>query len=165
MNLRDVRTGFAYNRWANQLLLEAAGELSGAELERELGGSFGSIRGTLRHILWGELGWLRYWKERSFPPELSPTDLPDLPSIVAGWKRHDVEKTVFLRDLTEEKLRSPCPVDDDAYVLAELIQNVLTHSTHHRGQVVHMLRQLDKTPPETGFRHFLTANRSELDRS
>jgi uncharacterized damage-inducible protein DinB len=48
------------------------------------------------------------------------------------------------------------------YVLGELIQNILTHSTHHRGQVVHMLRQLGKTQPDTGFRHFLTKNRSEL---
>ena len=56
-------------------------------------------------------------------------------------------------------------MDDDAYVLAELIQNILTHSTHHRGQVVRMLRQLGRTPPETGLRHFLAENRSELDRS
>lgn len=133
MNLQDVRTGFAYNRWANRLLLKAAGELTGEELERDLGGSFGSIRRTLRHILWGEHGWLRYWKERSFPSELSATDLPDLPSIVAGWKRHDEEKAAFLRDLTDETLRAPCPVDDAAYVLGELLQNILTHSTHHRG--------------------------------
>jgi uncharacterized damage-inducible protein DinB len=164
MNLHDVRTGFAYNRWANQRLLAAAGELSREEVDRNLGGSFGSIRGTLRHILWGERRWLRYWKERSFVPDLSPEDLPDLSSITATWERHDQEKAAFVRELTEEKLRAPWPVGDDPYVLGELIQNILTHSTHHRGQVVHMLRQLGRTPPDLGFRHFLTANRADLDR-
>jgi uncharacterized damage-inducible protein DinB len=161
VNHQDVLTGFAYNRWANQRLLKAAGELSAEELNREIGGSFGTIKGVLRHLLWGERGWLRYWREGTFPPDLSPADLPDLPSIVAGWKSHDEEKAAFIRELTDEKLRAPCPVDDDPYVLAELIQNILVHSTHHRGQVVHMLRQLGKTPPETGFRHFLTETKGQ----
>lgn len=165
MNLQDVRTGLAYNDWANQRLLNAAGELSVDELNRDLGGSFGSIQGTLRHILWGERGWLRFWQERSFGADLSPTDFPDLPSIVASWKRHEEEKAAFVHELTEEKLRAPCPVDEHSYVLGELIQNVLTHSTHHRGQVVHMLRQLGRTPPFTGFRRFLTENRTELGQS
>ena len=51
MNVQDVRTAFAYNRWANQRLLKAAGELSGEELNRDLRGSFASIKGTLRHLL------------------------------------------------------------------------------------------------------------------
>jgi uncharacterized damage-inducible protein DinB len=165
VNLQDVRTGLSYNGWANQLMLRAAGELSGEELNRNLGGSFASIRGVLRHLLWGERGWLQFWRVGSFVPELSATDLPDLPSIVESWKSHDEEKAAFVRELTDEKLRAPCPVDDDPYVLGELVQHILTHSTHHRGQVVHMLRQLGKTPPETGFRHFLTENRNELERS
>jgi uncharacterized damage-inducible protein DinB len=162
MNLQDALTGFAYNRWANERVLEAAGELSDEELNRSLGGSFGSIKGVLRHLLWGERGWLQYWREASFPDDLSHADLPDLPSIVAGWESHEEDKAAFVRALTEEKLREACPVDDDPYELAELIQNILTHSTHHRGQVVHMLRQLGRTPPQTGFRHFLTENRSAL---
>ena len=164
MNLQDVRIGFAYNRWANERLLEAAGELSEEELTRDLNGSFSSIKGTLRHLLWGELGWLHYWQEREFPDQLSPSDFADLTSIVAGWKSLEEEKDSFLSELTEEKLLDSCPVDDDPYVLTELIQNILVHSIHHRGQVVHMLRELGRTPPNTGFRHFLTENRAELAR-
>lgn len=164
MNLHDVRIGFAYNRWANERLVRAASELSLEDLKRDLGGSFVSIQGTLRHLLWGELGWLHYWREREFPGEPGASDFADLPSIVAGWKALEEEKASFVSELTEEKLLEPCPVDDDPYVLGELIQNILVHSTHHRGQVVHMLRELGRTPPHTGFRHFLTESREELAR-
>ncbi len=165
MNAESVRTFFAYNRWANRLLLQAAGELSAEELDRDLRGSFQSIKGTLRHLIWGERSWLRFWRERSFGPDLSPADFPDLPSILESWTALEQEQGVLLRELDDEKLGTPWPVEEDAYVLGELIQHAFNHSTHHRGQLVHMLRQLGKTPPETGFRQFLTENRTELGRS
>ena len=114
--------------------------------------------------MWGERGWLHYWRTGSFTPDLSPTDIPDLPSIAAAWASLEQEEADFARELTEEKLRASCPVDDDPYALSELIQHILNHSTHHRGQVVHMLRELGRTPPGTGFRQFLTEKRSELAR-
>ncbi len=159
MNVESARTLFEYNRWANRLLLQAAGEISAEELDRDLRGSFSSLKGTLRHVLWGERSWLGYWRERSFGDELSPADFPDLAAIQESWDALEREQGAFFRELTEEKLGAPWPVDEDAYVLSELIQHAFNHSTHHRGQVVLMLRQLGRTPPGTGFRQFLTASR------
>src|SRR6202035_1722093 len=85
MSVESVRTFFAYGRWANRRLLEAAGELSADELDFDLRGCFASIKGTLRHLLWAERSWFRFWREDDFGPDLSPTDFPDLASIVDGW--------------------------------------------------------------------------------
>ena len=159
MNLREAQTFFDYNRWANRRLLDAAEALSSEELERDLGGSFASFAGTLRHLFWGERSWLGFWRDGSFGPPLAPDALPDLASIEAAWMRLEEEKDVFLHGLTDEKLGEPRRVDEDEYVLGELLQHCFNHSTHHRGQVVHMLRQLGRMPPGTGFRSFLTQGR------
>lgn len=159
MDARSARTLLAYNRWANGRLLQAAGELPAEELDRDLRGSFSSIKGTLRHLLWGERSWLRMWRERSFGPDLSPEELPDLPSIVQTWAALEEEQTAYFDALDDERLQAPFPVDENPYVLGELIQHAMNHSTHHRGQIVLMLRQLGRTPPGTGFRQFLTASR------
>jgi uncharacterized damage-inducible protein DinB len=159
MNAPEVRTFFAYSRWAHQRLLKAVGELSTEEQDRDLRSSFSSINGTLRHLLSSERGWLGFWKRGSFVPPLQPTELPDLPAIVAAWTALEKEQDAFTSELTEEKLAATCPVDENSYVLGELIQHMLNHSTHHLGQITLMLRQLDRTPPNTGFRQFLTESR------
>ena len=159
MTLQEVRTRFAYSHWANGRLLQAAGELPTEDFDRDLKSSFGSIKGTLRHLVWGERGWLRHWTESSFGPDLSAAELPDLPAIAAEWTRLEAAQDAFVGGLTEETLRAPHSVDGNAYVLGELLQHCLNHSTHHRGQVVLMLRQLGRTPPGTGFRQFLTESR------
>lgn len=165
MDARSARTLFAYDRWANRLLLEAAAQLPEEELLRDLRGSFGSILGTLRHLLWGERSWLRFWTERAFGPNLAPADYPDLPAIVANWSALESEQDAFARALTNERLTADLPVQENDYVLAELIQHAMNHATHHRGQIVLMLRQLGHTPPGTGFRQFLTASRESLARA
>lgn len=164
MDSQSALTLFAYDRWANRLLLGAAGELPEEELVRDLRGSFGSILGTLRHLLWGERAWLRFWKTGAFGPALASEDYPDLPSIVASWTALEAEQEAFARELTDAGLAADSPVGENDYVLAELIQHAMNHATHHRGQIVLMLRQLGHAPPGTGFRQFLSANRESLAR-
>jgi uncharacterized damage-inducible protein DinB len=159
MNVEAVRTLFEYNRWANLRLLQAASEISTEELDRDVRGSFSSLKGTLRHLLWGERGWLRQWRDRSFGDDLQPDEFPDLPAIRESWGSLEQEQDAFFRELTEERLAAPWSVDENTYVLSDLIQHMFNHSTHHRGQVVLMLRQLGRTPPGTGFRQFLTESR------
>jgi len=159
MNVQSVRSFFAYNHWANRRLLAAAGALSAEERGRDLRGSFGSLHGTLRHLLGAERSWMRFWKDGDFGPDPGPDELADLSAIEAGWDALDRERDAFVAALDEAQLSAPRSVGDDAYVLGELLQHCLNHSTHHRGQVVHMLRQLGRVPPGTGFRQFLAASR------
>ncbi|HEY1809208.1 MAG TPA: DinB family protein [Acidobacteriaceae bacterium] len=68
MTVEQLHSLALYNRWANTRLLQAAAVLSDEERERDLGASFGSLQGTLIHILWGERGWPHFWLAGSFVP-------------------------------------------------------------------------------------------------
>jgi uncharacterized damage-inducible protein DinB len=46
--------------------------------------------------------------------------------------------------------------------LAEMLQQVLNHSSYRRGQVALLLRQLGQTPPATDFLVFLDEKRVAL---
>lgn len=156
MNTHDVRTRFAYNRWANRRLLAAARGLGPDEFTRDLKASFGSLKGTLLHILWGERRWLRCWQDGSVIPELAPEDFSDLPAVEADWAALEQEQQAFAARLTEELLAVHHTVRDRSYALSDLIHHLLNHSTYHRGQVALLLRQLGQTPPATDYRLFLT---------
>jgi uncharacterized damage-inducible protein DinB len=156
MTVDQLRSLVAYNRWANTRLLQAAAALSAEERDRDLRASFGSLHGTLIHLLWGERGWLHMWQEGSFLPDPAPGDYPDFASLQRAWTRHEEAYAAYLRGLTQAELDAPRAVGDDVYTLGELVQHTLNHSTHHRGQVVLLLRQLGHEPPCIDYRDFLT---------
>jgi len=53
-----IRTMAAYNAEMNRRLYCAAARLSDAERRQPRGAFWGSIHGTLTHILWGDQQWM-----------------------------------------------------------------------------------------------------------
>ena len=53
-----VRKMAAYNRWQNQNLYGTAGKLSDEHRKQQRGAFFGSIAGTLSHLLWADQIWM-----------------------------------------------------------------------------------------------------------
>jgi uncharacterized damage-inducible protein DinB len=52
-----ARNLIAYNGWANNLVLDAAAGLDKGQFKQNAGGSWGSVRGHLVHILDAEVWW------------------------------------------------------------------------------------------------------------
>src|SRR5471030_2001751 len=65
MNIGDIQTLYAYNRWANQRLFSALEKLSDNQFSAPIQSSFPSIRETVFHILGAEWIWLQRWKGKS----------------------------------------------------------------------------------------------------
>jgi uncharacterized damage-inducible protein DinB len=136
-----------YTIWANHRLMRACATVAVDDFRRELGGSFGGIRGTLAHILWAEWIWLERWKG------ISPSGLPDeseFETILAlrdRWKLIEDHRGTWLFALPPDdvaaiiRYRTTEGVPYEA-PLWQLVQHVANHSTYHRGQVTSMLRQL-----------------------
>ena len=49
-DLATLRNFFAFGRWANRTILESVAALTPEEFARSIGGSFGSVQGTLVHL-------------------------------------------------------------------------------------------------------------------
>lgn len=167
MDKDDIQLLFAYDRWANNRVLEAAGTLSDEQFTRDLGGSFRSVRDTLVHIIAGEWGWLSYWKEPSDSPAFvadlrkrrdaifDPDGFPNAGSVQLKWSEVEKEQSEFVNRLTEEALAKMLPFRRTQVSLAHLMQHLVNHSTYHRGQIALMMRQLEAEPVATDFHVFL----------
>ncbi len=155
MTVPDVLELYRYDRWANGQLLDAVSGLSEGELKKEIGGSFGSIFGTLRHILWSEWRWLGRWQPAgSGTPD--PLAYHELAGLKARWSAFETDQQAFLDTLRDSDLGRIVSYENPtgtpwSYPLAHMLQHVANHSTYHRGQVVTLLRLLGKKPPETDF--------------
>ena len=53
----DLEKLFAYGRWATAKMLESAAALGAEEFSKPIGGSFGSVQGTLAHLYGAD--WVR----------------------------------------------------------------------------------------------------------
>ena len=62
MNASDVRTLYAYNRWASERMFAALEKLSDEKLSAVAISSFPSLRESVFHILAAEWLWLKRWK-------------------------------------------------------------------------------------------------------
>jgi len=154
MNAADVRSLFAYTRWANAQVLDAVAALPPESFVRKIPSSFPSLRDTLVHVLSAEWIWLERWKGVSPKAMLDAASFPTPEALRARWREIERERDAFLADLPDDALaRVVSYVNTKGetwkYPLGHMMQHVVNHSTYHRGQVTTMLRQLGATPPWT----------------
>ena len=159
MDLTDVKHLFDYTEWANDLAIEAAGQLSGDHLRRDFGISHKSIFGTLLHMAGAEWIWLERWNGRSPAKaeawsQWTTESCADLPTLKERWNKVVQYRTRYMSELDQSSLANELAFkllsgDDSSMRLVHQMQHVVNHSTMHRGQVVGMIRQLGIDPPST----------------
>ena len=136
-----------YTIWANHRVMRACATIPKDDFRRELGASFGSIRGTLAHMMWSEWIWLERWKGMSPAGPPDESELADVVALRDRWKVIEDHRRAWL-----EGLPTDGPGDVVRYKntkgaafrapLWQLVQHVANHSTYHRGQVTSLLRQV-----------------------
>ncbi len=153
---------FAYGRWAQAKTFESLAPLSSEELNRKIGGSFGSIQATLAHIYGAEWVWLERWRGASPPALPESTDAWSLEDFRESWRPVEEGHRNFVTAVTPEQLSLPLTYVNFAgktltYPLGEALVHVANHGTYHRGQVATMLRQLSYSPISTDYVRYLDA--------
>lgn len=159
---RDIAKLFAYNRWANGKTLDAVAALTEEEFTRPIGGSFGSVQGTLAHLSGADWVWLERWHGRS-PRALPPSEnAPALDVLREKWTEVQGRQKSFVEGLTPEKLGQTLTYVNFqgqtwTYPLGEALIHLVNHGTYHRGQVATLLRQLGKSAVSTDYLRYIDA--------
>ena len=163
-DLSTLRELFHYNRWATRKVLDCVAPLSEEELERPIGGSFGSLKGTLVHAYGADWVWLERLHGRS------PRELPrgenasSLEAIRQRWADVEDARDAYLAGLAPGQMEDWISYVNFAgescrYRLGEALFHIANHLTYHRGQLVSQLRQLGKPAVATDYLRLLDAQR------
>ena len=152
----------AYNRWANAAIYDAAAELGDDERGRNLGAFFGSVTGTLNHMLVADRIWMkRFTGEGDAPAALDAVLDTRLPRLRALREAEDKRIADWIGGLSEKALAGRftyMTVTDMRTVsqrLAPALAHFFNHQTHHRGHAHMILSVLGHEPPSLDLIYFL----------
>ncbi len=153
-----VRTMAAYNAEMNKRLYDAAGRLDDAERRAPRGAFWGSIHGTLVHILWGDSQWMsRFdnWSRPATPIKQSDQFIEEWAELRTAREKGDAdisrwagavdeawlgEDLVWFSGAAGREIRAPKRF---------LVAHFFNHQTHHRGQAHAMLTAAGQQTSDT----------------
>jgi uncharacterized damage-inducible protein DinB len=138
-----VRTMAAYNAEMNRRLYEAAERIPDAERRRDRGAFWGSLHGTLCHILWGDRMWMsRFdgWEKPSVNQKESAALIEDFDELRHQRGLDDARISQWAARVTPDWLAadlvwfSPSAQKEMRRPRSFLVTHFFNHQTHHRGQ-------------------------------
>ena len=159
-NATTIRDLLLYMLWADRLTLAAVRQVPPEDLNREAGVSFGSLLGTMAHMLSSQRLWLSRFLGNPLTSIPTLDETPDLPSWIAVWEESASQIEAFVAGLSDEQLASSLTwnsiPDGEEHTLPlwQPVVHLVNHNTYHRGQVVSLLRQMGYVPPKTDLVHF-----------
>ena len=153
MNLQDIRNLINFHYWARNRVLDAVEQLTPEQFTKDVGGSFGSVRNTILHVLSTERIWLARWKLETPVAGLSPDNFPTAASIRNAWIEQEGNMRAFFETKDDQGIQTVIAYktlagQDAASALWQMLQHVVNHASYHRGQVTTLLRQLGAVPPK-----------------
>jgi uncharacterized damage-inducible protein DinB len=150
-----------YNRWQNENLYGCADRLTDRERKQDRGAFFGSIHGTLCHLIFGDQAWLYRFtgdeRVRSTAKTMAETTtmIPDWTALKAKRVELDAYILDWTAGLTDADLagaltyHSVASGNTSTKSRAALVAHMFNHQTHHRGQVHCLLTQAGQKPGDT----------------
>ena len=149
----------SYNEWMNAKMYEAARSLPEEELSANRKAFFGSILGTLNHLVVGDTIWLKRFathpanhaslepiRRLPTPESLDQRLFTNMQNLADHRKWLDGVITEWARSIAESDLDHVLRYANMKGVAANknffsLVMHFFNHQTHHRGQVTTLLSQ------------------------
>jgi uncharacterized damage-inducible protein DinB len=166
--IENYRLLAGYNRWFNGRLYAACEQLPDEERKRDRGAFFGSIHGTLNHLVWGDQLWLQRFAAQGVSFPALGGRLLDLPegavhdtilhsewgALRAQREQLDAAIEAWVRDMPPDFVLQTMRYASSKGVRREhpawkALTHFFNHQTHHRGQVTALLAQAGIDPGVT----------------
>ena len=143
-----------YNAWANERVYDAAAELADTDYRADHGAFFGSVHGTLNHLLVGDRVWMhRFTGEGPSPARLDEILYDNLAELRAARRAEDARIVAYVAALAPSHLDGTIsyrtisnPADIEQRLDLALL-HAFNHQTHHRGQVHALLTRIANAAP------------------
>jgi len=146
-----------YNAWQNSQLSEIVEGMEENALTQDRGAFFGSIFGTMNHLLWGDTLWMSRWCPDVSAPEGGIAQSTTLTLTLGAWSaerfRMDGRIRIWSKTLDNIDLRGDLTWYSGAQgrtvtrPMSLCVAHMFNHQTHHRGQIHAMVSQAGATPP------------------
>ena len=150
----DLSALYAYNRWADDRVLEAARKLSPEQYAQEPLPGWTSVRATVVHVADASLIWARRIAGEPVAARAKESDFPPLDDAAGLFDRAHDAYDRLLPTLTPERLAAVWSYrnfegKELRLPLWTVLRHVVNHATYHRGQVASKLKRLGVEPPST----------------
>jgi uncharacterized damage-inducible protein DinB len=158
MTRGHARLMAAYNTEMNARLCAAADGLTEAERREDRGAFFGSVQGTLSHLLWADTIWMHRFDGWEAPPCGIPGSAAlhqDWAALKAARRAADARIEAWALGLEEAWLAAPFAYRNSAGKEMParpawiLVAHLFNHQTHHRGQVHALLTGFGRKTGDT----------------
>lgn len=139
--------------WATERMLDSVAGLSAEQLAQPVVSSFPGIHVTLVHMLLSECFLISTLRQQ--PPEFpTPEEVPTVDRVREHWLRLRAQLREFVDQQTPETWvrtlsLNPAPDKELRLQAWQVLDELITHGTYHRGQITTMLRQVGGTPVNT----------------
>jgi uncharacterized damage-inducible protein DinB len=161
MNIQDINLLYDYNFWANRLIMAKSAEVTPEQLVAPTTHSWGSLRGTLVHLLDSEYGWRRIFETGGVMfDDLTPEDFPTVESVRQRWDSEEAAWRSYLSSLTDADMTRIIRYDlpEGGFrerVLWHCLFHVVNHGMQHRSEAAHMLTKYGHSPGDIDFTLYL----------
>jgi uncharacterized damage-inducible protein DinB len=148
-----------YNQWMNTKLIEAIRPLSHDDLWADRGAFFGSVMGTLNHLIVADIIWgkrlaghaasaaLRPILDYPMPTGLNAVLFERLDDYIPARQALDQLMISYIDSLDDAALETPLSYvrgnnEPHTKTLGLVLTHIFNHQTHHRGQTTTLLSQM-----------------------
>ncbi len=129
-----------YNRWANRRLYDDAASLPDDNRKRPIGLFFGSLHGTLNHLLVADYIWMRRMTgEGPRPERLNQILHEDFHELRTAREQEDDRIHGFVTGLADDEYDRLLEYQNSTgktfhHALGPALTHFFNHQAHHRGQ-------------------------------